>query len=291
MSLRLFGGLAICLTLPGCAVLQTISDGLSDFVDANDDGPRFVYAVAADDPIIRFASITPDDLALPLSGRAIGIEGAQIDRLRLSPDTNHGAAGYNLFGPDFDDFGIVIMNATSGRIEAFDTDNTLSLNDDLACAVPRFVSEALPPARDYIAAVYPDLGIDPADVTVIPGIRDTFVNTLTLSGFSASGEVVASYDLASSTRIVVASAGIEEEVTDDILPRLDGPLVYTRQSDGSWSIDACPDPVPTVVRPTPLRSITLGSNDEILLDGAPLDLVLGAGQIERRQVVAVDGAW
>lgn len=280
--------LGLLAALPSCSVFERIIGGLSDFVDDTEDGPRFVYAVAADDPVIRFAVLTPEDKGLVLASSGMDLPGAFVERVRLSPDARYGAVGYDLQFADVSDFGVQIYNARTGAREHAETDNTIGLGDELACRIPAFEALALPRAIDYVALAFPDETIRAEDIEVRIAIGDEGGNTLSFVRWGSDNALVATYDLMSGAEAVIAPLGITLAPEEWEPPRLTGPLVYRRTARGDWIADACPAALPGVLTPAPVRALTLAGGD-ILLDGTEIGAALGSGPMERGRVIALDG--
>ena len=286
------------LILPGCAGFESILEGLADFVDANDDGPRFVYADAADDPIIRFASITPDDKSLPRSSNRLGISGSTVLALSQSPDGGFGGGGWDEVFADVSDFGVFIFNADTGAKELFLTDNNVTLDDELACKVSDIAEETRAAIAPQLPAFFPDLSIDPATLTFNVDVIDDSGNFLGFVGWTRDNQLVARYEYQNGTTIAVPDPGFDIAPEDWEPPRIIGQLLFERETDGSWVADACPDPFPRTVRAIPTRDVTLtlsGSGfprtGDIFLDGVRLNAALGDTPLSRGRTTHLSGAW
>ena len=155
--------LSLPVVLSGCSVFETILEGLGRFVDANDDGPRFVYADNAVDPIIRFAAITPDDTGLPLASNRLGIPGATVLALRQSPSAHFGGGGWDLVFSDVSDFGLFVFNGETGAKELLVPDNNITLPDELACKIPEIAEATRAAIAPLLVGFFPGLTLDRLD--------------------------------------------------------------------------------------------------------------------------------
>ncbi|MGI9393549.1 MAG: hypothetical protein ACR2OY_02785, partial [Boseongicola sp.] len=237
--------LSLCfLALPSCAVIEEILAGLSRFVDENDDGPLFAYATNLADPRVRIAAVTPDDTGLVLADAEFS-EGTEITTVALSPNLAFVAGDWNFIFRDIGDFGVFAINVDGERV-VFETDNTISLTDELACRLPEFEAEAKRLAVDYIGVLEPGSMPSVDDIEVDIMISDVPNNTLTFVGwtdpiqFTVRDEYEVNFTFQIDDPPVSGPYDIEPQLI------LRGDAAIRRAPSGTWIFEACATPAPVV---------------------------------------------
>ncbi|MGI9395029.1 MAG: hypothetical protein ACR2OY_10325 [Boseongicola sp.] len=282
--------LPLCfLALPSCAVIEEILVGLSRFVDENDDGPKFAYATHLTDPRVRIAAVTPDDKGLVLADFEFS-EGTEITTVALSPNLAFVAGDWNFIFADVGDFGVYAIDASSDRV-VFETDNTISLAEELACRLPDFEAEAKLLAIDYIRVLEPGSmpSADEIDVDIM--ISDVPSNTLTFVGWTDPIQFTVRYEYESNFTFQIDDPPVSGPY--DGAPRLmlRGDAAIRRAPSGIWIFDACATPAPVEPPRSPVRDLAISPAGEILLDGIEIIAALGGSPMEQRTVTRIDGPY
>ena len=191
---------------------------------------------------------------------------------------------------DVVDFGVFVINTSNAEIELLRTDNTIGLDDEIACRIPDLQSTADRLAQEYVALVFPDLDNSPANITGVIGVADDSNNALGFIGWTDLESFTAFYELTTVLDVVIFEPPIRNDYDIGPLPTIEGLLQFGRVADETWDIVGCPGAVPAVVPTVPVRNLTLSSEGRLILDGAELEGALGPGTpMEVRPVTHFSG--
>ncbi len=273
--------LVACALSSGCDLLQQIAEGLA--IAAS--GPRIAWVL--DDPTlntVKVGSLTASDTALVIASTSLELGWARIFGPEFSGTQEYVAADFVEELVDAIDAGFFVMNAGSGDLELFVTDNFAASAIAGDCDVSALEAQAQAEVDAFAEQIF-EGEPDPPELVAGYELFDFFENTFHFSGWVSHTSLAARAAQAVMYTAEFPSGSVEEVSEGQLVYH----FVFERQSDATWAITECQTESYDVLPPqAQTRDISLNASQQITLDGAVL-MGIDGSPVESQPVGTVIG--